>query len=247
MPLYWAAILAAQACAFGSGVQDKELVSGAAITPLDAIYGPAAALMFARQFRGDVYLPDVLHCYPNAAGVPFSECRNIVSMTSDLWTPWQISADFRGRMVKMPVDRRKKGIIVVLKTERCATTSLRACTVTTAALEKRSTPLASEFLIYGIQLKPRDHDDPPGSLKIEIGADAWKNDAAGQYNFEQGPGATLVFLDPSDGSRIERIDALSLRLDEEEFLKNKGQTPELHAKLAEILEKLRHRSVRQGS
>jgi hypothetical protein len=53
--------------------------------------------------------------------------------------------------------------------------------------------LVGEFLIYGVQIKPRDGDIPPGSLAIETGADAWKNKAVGEYRFEQGPGATLVF------------------------------------------------------
>jgi hypothetical protein len=189
----------------------------------------------------------VQFCYPNAVGVPLADCKNIIPMAADLWTPAQISADFRSRMSKVSTKDRKKGIIVVLKTERCATKWLRACTVTTAALEKRSTPLASQFLVYAVLLKPRDNDSPPGSLKIETGADAWKNDAAGEYHFEQGPGARLVFLDPDDGSRIEGTDAVSLRLYEEEFLKHEGQTPELHEKLAQILERIRRRSVTQRS
>jgi hypothetical protein len=110
--------------------------------------------------------------------------------------------------------------------------------VTTSALEKRATPLAGEFAIYGLLLKPRDKDNPPGSLKIETGVDAWKNDAAGEYEFKQGPGASLTFLNPADGSLVERTDAVKLRLMESDFVKNKGQTPELHAKLQQVLGKL---------
>lgn len=200
--------------------------------------GPAAALNFARQFRGETYTPNVLHCWPDAKGVPFADCEHIVPMTSNLWTPKQITADFQRRMASLPAAERKKGIIIMLKTERCATKSLRACTVTTAALEKRATPLASEFLIYGLLIKPRDNDNPPGSLKIETGLDAWKNDAAGEYQFKQGPGATLVFLQPADGALIEHTDAMQLSLTEREFLKNEGRTPKLHAKLAQILSSL---------
>lgn len=201
-------------------------------------YGPAAALDFARSFRGETYTPDVLHCYPDAKGVPFADCEHIIPMTHNLWTPNQIIADFQRRMSPLPPGSRKQGIIVMLKTERCATKSLRACTVTTAALEKRATPLANEFLIYGLLLKPRDKDNPPGSLKIETGIDAWKNDAAGEYQFKQGPGATLVFLNPVDGALLERTDAMKLGLTEKEFLKNEGRTPKLHNKLMEILGKL---------
>jgi hypothetical protein len=159
-------------------------------------------------------------------------------MGPNLWTPKQIYADFQRRMAALPANERKRGIIVMLKTERCAPKSLRACTVTTAALEKRATPLAAEFLIYGLLIKPRDNDNPPGSLKIETGLDAWKNDAAGEYAFKQGPGATVVFLSPADGAQIQHTDATKLRLSENEFTKNKGSTPVLHAKLEEILQKL---------
>jgi len=201
-------------------------------------YGPASALRFAQNFRGETFKPNTLHCYPDAVGVPFAECEHILPMTAVLWTPAQIVADFHRRMKNLPVAERKKGIIVLLKTERCATKSLRACTVTTAALEKRSTPLAGEFAIYGLLLKPRDNDVPAGSLPIETGLDTWKNQAAKEYDFKQGPGATLVFLNPSDGSTMKRTDAIALQLFDREFLKNQGATPKLHQQLAEILEQL---------
>lgn len=201
-------------------------------------YGPSAALAFARGYRGEVFKPNTLYCYPDAVGVPFGDCENIVPMTAVLWTPEQIHRDFARRMAALPPDQRKKGIIVLLKTERCATKVLRACTVTTAALEKQATPLVANFAIYGLLLKPRDKDVPAGSLPIETGLDAWKNEAAGQYEFKQGPGATLAFIHPETGSIMERTDAGLLRLSEREFLKNEGRTPLLHNKLAEILSKL---------
>lgn len=212
--------------------------SNASIAPeADAKYGPAAAVAFARSFRGEVFKENTLHCWPDAKGVPFADCEHIIPITANLWTPKQIAADFRRRMAELPMGERKKGIIVLLKTERCATKTLRACTVTTSALEKRTTPLASEFAIYGLLLVPRDKDNPPGSLKIETGVNAWKNDAAGEYQFKQGPGATVAFLRP-DGSLIERSDAMLLGLSEKEFLKNEGRTPKLHAKLEQVLAKL---------
>lgn len=201
-------------------------------------YGPTAALAFARQYRGETYTPNVLYCYPNAKGVPFADCKNIIPMTSNLWTPKQITADFQRRMAALPDGEKKKGIIVILKTERCATKAMRACTITTAALEKRATPLASEFLIYGVLLKPRDRDTPPGTLKLETGLDAWKNDAAGEYQFKQGPGATLAFLNPADGSVLEHTDAILLKLTEDNFTRHQGHTPELHVKLDEVLSRL---------
>jgi hypothetical protein len=201
------------------------------------IHGPAAALEFARSYRGDVYRPDALTCYPDATGIPFADCANIIPMHASLWTPRQLVADFRRRMESLPVSARARGIIVLLKTERCATKEMRGCTVTTAALEKRSTPLVAEFLVYGVLLKPRDRDRPPGSLRIETGEDEWKNDAAGEYLFHQGPGATLAFIDPnSDSGRMfDHTDAIRLQLTEENFKSHGGQTPELENKLQEIL------------
>ena len=211
----------------------------------DAAEGPAAALAFARSFRGEAFKPDDRICYPDATGIPFADCEHIIPMAHNLWTPRQLTADFQRRMATLPVAERKKGIIVLLKTERCAPKAFRGCSVTTAALEKRATPLAGDFLIYGVLLKPRDRDNPPGSLKIETGLDAWKNDAAGEYQFKQGPGATLAFLDPADGTCIGRTDAMTLTLDEKNFARNSGQTPKLHAKLQQILADLLARPQKQ--
>lgn len=205
-------------------------------------YGPSAALAFSRSYRGPVFKPDEQTCYPNAVGIPFADCENIIPLKESMWTPQQISADFRRRMEALPPTERKKGIIVLLKTERCASREIRLCSTTTAALEKRATSLAAEFLIYGVLLKPRDLDNPPGTLKIENGADAWKNDAAGEYLFKQGPGATLAFLDPADGSLLDHTNAMLLKLTEESFARQAGHTPELHTKLREILSQLRRLS-----
>jgi hypothetical protein len=147
----------------------------AAEKPSDKNYGPAAALAFELAHRGTEEKPREMICYPEARGIAWSETENFVEMTADLWRPEALVADFKRRMAKLPAAERKRGILVVLKTERCAPKWLRACSVTTAALEKRSTPLAAEFQLYGLWLKPRDHDEPAGSLKIETGADAWKN------------------------------------------------------------------------
>jgi hypothetical protein len=208
---------------------------GASAMAADVAEGPAAALAFARSFRGEAFKPNDRICYPDATGIPFADCEHIIPMEHNLWTPRQLCADFQRRMAALPVAERKKGIIVLLKTERCAPKAFRGCSVTTAALEKRATPLAGDFLIYGVLLKPRDRDTPPGSLKIETGLDAWKNDAAGEYQFKQGPGATLAFLDPADGTCIGRTDAMTLALDEKDFVRAAGETPKLHAKLQEIL------------
>ena len=203
-----------------------------------ATYGPAAALRFDEQYRGACCAPGVVHCYPKAQGIPLADCVNIVPMTAALWTPGQLCADFRRRMKTLPERERKKGIIVMLKTERCATKAARACTITTAAFEKRSTPLVNDFLVYGVQIKPRDGDNPPGSLPIETGADAWKNKAAGEYRFRQGPGATLVFLDPANASRVAATDASELKLLEWIFVKNGGETPALGQMLEHVLRKM---------
>jgi hypothetical protein len=205
----------------------------------DEDIGPEAAVRFEARYRGEVCDPRVLNCYPEAKGIPFAETRNIVQMHSSLWTPAEIVADFkRKHLGDLPQDARKKGIIVVLKTERCATKVMRLCSVTTAALEKQSTPLIREFAIYGLQLKPRDHDDPPGSLAIEKGSDSWKNEAAREYGFRQGPGATIVVLGPVNGAKIGSTDAYRLHLYEKEFIERKGRTPELEDFLRSVLRKL---------
>jgi hypothetical protein len=203
--------------------------------PADPGYGPAAALAFAASYRGQTLVPGALHCHPDAKGIPFTDTKNIIPMAPSLWTPAELAADFRARMSGLALRDRKRGIIVMLKTERCCTKEFRACTVTTAALEKRAAPLAAEFLIYGAWIKPRDGDHPPGSLRIETGVDEWKNDAARVYGFEQGPGATLVFINPKDGSTIERTDALRLDLYETEFVAHQGSTPKLDAELQKVL------------
>jgi len=207
-------------------------------------YGPAAALAFDEKYRGDCCVPGALHCYPDAKGIPLSDTANIIPMTGSLWTPAQLTADFQQRMKALPPQDRKQGIIVMLKTERCATKAARACTITTAVLEKRSTPLVAQFLVYGVQLKPRDNDNPPGSLKIETGADAWKNQAAGEYRFKQGPGATLVFLNPADGAKVATTTAEALDLVEVDFVKNQGRTPELEHMLQDVLRKLQAATVK---
>jgi hypothetical protein len=205
--------------------------------------GPAAALRFAISYRRTTYVPGTFRCYPDAEGIPFSDTKNIVPMTGSLCMPAELAADFELRMAGTLEKDRKKGIIVMLKTERCCTTEFRACTVTTAALEKRASPLVAEFLVYGAWIKPRDGDIPAGSLKIEKGSDAWKNNAAGAYGFIQGPGATLDFLDPMDGSMVARTDALKLGLTDKEFVEKQGKVPKLDAKLRLILRLLKTRAL----
>jgi len=95
--------------------------------------GPAVALAFARSYRGEVYRPDTQTCYPDAKGIPFADCVNIIPMGATLWTPRQLVADFHRRMESLPVSARRRGIIVLLKTERCATketATLAACSTT---------------------------------------------------------------------------------------------------------------------
>ncbi len=226
MKIFVVALLVAGSAGLALGHQDNQE------------YGPAAALAFAASYRGQTFVPGVLHCYPAAKGIPFSDTRNVIPMTESLWTPKELAVDFNARMSGLAMRDRKRGIIVMLKTERCCTKEFRACTVTTAALEKRATPLAAEFLIYGAWIKPRDGDNPPGSLKIETGADAWKNDSARVYCFNQGPGATLAFIDPKDGSMMSRTDALQLGLYEKEFVANQGRAPKLEATLEQVLQQL---------
>jgi hypothetical protein len=218
-------------------------LSLAAQEQADPDYGPAAALRFADSYRGAAYIPGARQCYPDARGIPFSDTKNIFPMTASLWKPAQLAADFRQRMKDLPEKSRKRGIIVLLKTERCCTNGFRGCTDITAALEKRSTPLAADFLIYGVWILPRDGDDPPGTLTIETGENAWKNDAVKVYGFEQGPGATLAFIDPADGSTLGRTDALRLGMADEVFTANRGHAPKLDSELKRVLQQLAKKRI----
>jgi hypothetical protein len=202
-------------------------------------YGPTAALAFAHKYRGTTYVKKATHCYPEATGIPFSDTENITPLTATMWTPGQLAADFNRRMEALPESRRAKGIVVILKTERCATKAFRGCTVATAALEKRSSPLVERFLVYGVFLEPRDGESPPGSLRLETGEDAWKNDAAGTYKFVQDPGATLAFVDPKSGKILDITNSQKLNLTERMFIDLAGETPDLDWKLEEILRKLK--------
>ena len=47
-----------------------------------------------------------------------------------------------------------------------------------------------------------------------------------------------MFLNPVDGSRIERTDAAKLSLTERDFSRNQGATPKLDSKLEAILAQL---------
>lgn len=183
-------------------------------------------------------MPDVQYCYPDARGIPFSETKHIIPLDADLWRPVDIAADFTRRMETLPAAERKKGIVVIVKTERCATKMARLCSIKTAVFEKAATPLVHSFALYGLQLKPRDGDSPPGSKKIEIGLDDWKNEAAGVYRFVQGPGATIVVLDPADGSEVAHTDAIAMHLYEAEFAALNGRTPYLEEFLSAALRTL---------
>jgi hypothetical protein len=209
--------------------------------------GPDAAVAFELSYRGDTSKPAQLHCYPDAKAIPFSDTEHIIPLSPSLWTPADLVADFQRRQKLEGALCRKKGILVLLKSERCATKEARFCSVATAALEKASTPLARDFEIYGVQLLPRDGDTPPGHLAIETGVNAWKNQAAGQYGFVQGPGAAIVFLNPRTGAVVGRSDALRLHLEEPTFLAHHGRAPELEALMVDVLARLEFEQLGQAS
>jgi len=238
-----AVVRACLAIGLGAAARGGEPTAG----PADQAYGPAAVIDFSLRYRGGLCRPGKLVEYPEARGIPLADTRNIIPMTAQLWTPAQLSADFRRRTAGPAGPAGQVGIIVLLKTERCAPKAVRYCSTATAALEKRSTPLVGRFLIYGVQLLPRDGDDPPGSLEIETGANAWKNGAAAEYRFRQGPGATLVFLRPSDGARLDSTDASRLGLDEPRLLRDRGRTPQLEDELGLVLRMLGQQPAATGS
>ncbi len=184
--------------------------------------GPAAALAFERGYRG----AQIGGYYPDAKPIPFKDTKNIVPMNESLWSTVDLMADFRKNKTA-----EQKAILVVVKTEFCCTNTYRPCAVTTAALEKRSTPELKKFRIYGAWVKNPKADQ---SVAAKTGKAAWDAKVIKEYGFQQGPGATLVFIHPTSATHV-RTDAGLLKLDMSDFEANKGAAPLLAAKIAEVL------------
>lgn len=173
--------------------------------------GSLAALEFEKSRRD-----------PNGSNqsnpIRLDQCENITELTKDLWSKKQVLTDFKKRRTDDEI-----GVIVIVKTEYCCTGS-RLCAVTTACMEKKSTPLVGRFRVYAgwIHNNP-DHPSEEWSQ--------WERDVIQEYDFIQGPGARLVVMVPTwDGKMYQWFsNATKLELNEHYFDRREGKTPELES------------------
>lgn len=121
------------------------------------------------------------------------------------------------------------GAIVIVKTEFCCDGS-RLCAVTTACMEKKSTPLIGRFRVYAGWIK--------NHASHEAGSrDQWDQQVVDEYGFVQGPGARIVVMVPTfDGKMYQWFsDASDLELSLSDFESNNGRTPRLEQFLADAV------------
>lgn len=197
--------------------------------------GPQAALEFERKYRGpkekkggEGFAEEGL--YPDAKPIPYTDTKNITPMTETLWSPAQLIADFK--------KNKKDGqaaIAVIVKTEFCCTNKFRPCAVTTAAFEKFSTPVIKKFKVYGAWVRNEKALPKGADAKTIAAKEAWDERVMTTYGFQQGPGATIVLIDPDTGRGL-RTDAVQQQLYMEPFEKNQGATPVLEETLQKALE-----------
>ncbi|HVE14677.1 MAG TPA: hypothetical protein VNI01_14875 [Elusimicrobiota bacterium] len=173
----------------------------------------AAAAQYDAELRGprDPDAPSRHEAFPEARSVAFEETKKITALSFDknpIYTIPDIVRDFREHHAEGQV-----GILVALKTEFCANGS-RACALTTAALEHDSPPDLARFKIYGAWVKnPKARPDLFGDGAGHDPALAerrqawlnWSRNVVGYYDFEQGPGSNLFFINPNvDLQELER-------------------------------------------
>jgi len=171
--------------------------------------GPEAALDFERSFRD-----------PSNGGywnpVPLDQCQNITELTKDLWSKKQVLTHFKEHRSENQI-----GVIVFAKTEYCCDNS-RLCAVTTACLEKRSTPLVDRFMVYGGWI--RNHPDHTWEEWNQ-----WDENVIAEYAFIQGPGARIVVMVPLWNGKMYQWEstASELEFSRWEFESRDGKTPAL--------------------
>jgi hypothetical protein len=194
--------------------------------------GPEAALAFLRASRGDIVDPSSQRMpytdsgkgmkYPESFPVPIAGLRNIVAMTPQIWTPEQLMIDFEKNKTPEQI-----GFIVFLKTEYCSQNAFRGCAVTTAAFEKRTTPLLKRFRVYGAWV---EHLNPDREIP---GHDEWLDEVRNFYDFDQGPGANIYIFIP--GKPLASSDAYQLGMSETEFETNGGRALKLESWLQSLI------------
>jgi len=175
----------------------------------DVREGPDAALAFEHEYRD----PDNFNA---SRPIRFGECKHVTELNRELWSKKEVLTDFKKHRTNDQV-----GVIVFVKTEYCCTGS-RLCAVTTACLEKKSTPLIGRFRIYGGWIK--NHAD-----RDEEAWSEWDRQVVEEYDFIQGPGARIVVMVPLWNGKMYQWQstATDLELDGTAFDRRDGETPEL--------------------
>lgn len=176
-----------------------------------AAEGPIAALEFEKSFRDPVNRR-------KSKPIRLDQCENITELTKDFWSKKHVLSDFKKHRSANQI-----GAIVIVKTEYCCKGS-RLCAVTTACLEKKSTPLIARFRVYAGWIKNNpDHPDEEW--------EEWEDDVIEEYDFIQGPGARIVVMVPlGDGQMYEwHNTATKLGLGKRSFEKHMGETPKLES------------------
>jgi len=173
--------------------------------------GPHAALEFEKS-RRDANNPN------KSKPVRLDECENITELTEGLWSKKHVLTDFKKRRTEDEI-----GVIVIVKTEYCCTGS-RLCAVTTACMEKKSTPLVGRFRVYAGWIK----NNPDHSIEEWS---RWERDVMREYDFIQGPGARLLVMVPTwDGKMYQWFNtATRLQLTASSFDRHRGETPKLES------------------
>ncbi|MBC8352044.1 MAG: hypothetical protein H8E66_08640 [Planctomycetes bacterium] len=176
--------------------------------------GPSAAFAFEKSFRD----PDL---YRNSKPVRLDQCENITALTTDLWSKKDVLTDFKQYRTEDQV-----GAIVIVKTEYCCDGS-RLCAVTTACMEKKSTPLVGRFRVYAGWIK--NNPDRAWSQ--------WDDNVIREYEFIQGPGARVVVMVPTWDGKMYQWHSTATRLDlsASDFDRHQGETPKLEAFLEEAV------------
>ena len=173
--------------------------------------GPRAAFEFEKSFRGSDGRQD-------SQPIDLQQCENITKLNTDFWSKKHVLTDFKKRRTVDQV-----GVIVIVKTELCCRGS-RLCAVTTACLEKKSTPLVGRFLVYAGWVK-NDPDYPDDERR------EWDTELIDEYDFIQGPGARIVVMVPTWDGKMYQWHSTATKLDlfGSTFETNQGETPKLEA------------------
>lgn len=191
--------------------------------------GPDAALSFVRKTCGfDVNEAKCVEPHP----VPFTETQRIIPMNENLWTREQIIADYKKNRLPGQV-----GPLVLLKTEFCYQHS-GLCSVATGVFEKQATKFIKLYRVYGYWLYQDSHYDKNGlgkwNRKDDDGEEtAFNRQIHDEYEFDQGPGANIIFLSPKNGETIYRTSAYETGLDFYSIEDSQGKVPLLDDALSQ--------------